>query len=199
MFYLYKTFIVLLILLSLPVMIGISILIVLTSGFPVFFFQKRTGRYGKEFTMYKFRTMVNGAQDMQSSLKRLNEADGPVFKIKKDPRLTTFGMFLNHTGLDELPQLFNVLFGTMALIGPRPLPLTEAKKLKPWQREREAILPGIISPWILNGYHQNTFDDWMKSDILYVKKKSLITDIPLLFRFIKFWVSLVARVITRTV
>jgi lipopolysaccharide/colanic/teichoic acid biosynthesis glycosyltransferase len=143
--------------------------------------------------------MIPEAQEMQVSLKKLNEADGPVFKIKEDPRFTRFGKFLNHTGLDELPQLFNVFSGTMALIGPRPLPVAEEKKLKPWHRAREKILPGIISPWVLEGYHRNTFDAWMKSDIEYSKRKSLPVDLNLVIRFMNYWVSLIARETARTV
>lgn len=180
-------------------MIGIGTVIVLTSGFPVFFLQKRVGENGKEFTLFKFRTMIPNAQDLQSALKRQNEADGPVFKIADDPRFTTFGKLLNHTGFDELPQLFNVLFGTMALIGPRPLPVEEAMKLKAWQRQRESIRPGIISPWVLEGYHRTTFDTWMKSDILYTKEKSFNKDIAITTRFLLYWFSLIAREIARTV
>ncbi|MCX8009369.1 MAG: sugar transferase [Patescibacteria group bacterium] len=106
--------------------------------------------------------------------KKHNEADGPVFKIHNDPRLTKFGAFLYHTGLDEIPQLFNVLFGTMAIIGPRPLPVEEARKLKPWQKQRECVLPGIISPWILDGYHKNTFNEWMESNIEYTQKQIIL-------------------------
>lgn len=172
MLYLYKFCIVLLIIVTLPIYIVISISILLTTGFPVFFLQKRIGKGGKEFTIFKFRTMILNAHDLQSDLIHLNEAHGPVFKITEDPRFTKVGRFINHTGLDELPQLWNVFFGTMALIGPRPLPTSEAKKLKQWQKAREKILPGIISPWVLEGYHSTPFNEWMKSDIAYVEKKS---------------------------
>lgn len=130
--------------------------------------------------------MGKGAEKKQQELKKLNEANGPVFKIRDDPRYTRFGKFLSHTGLDELPQLVNVLKGEMALIGPRPLPVPEFQKLKSWQKKRQAILPGIISPWILNGYHRQSFDDWMRSDFAYVKNKSFVYDLKLFVRSVIF-------------
>jgi lipopolysaccharide/colanic/teichoic acid biosynthesis glycosyltransferase len=160
--------------------------IALTSGFPVIFRQKRTGKDGKTFTMYKFRTMMPNAEAQKTKYVHLNVAGAPAFKIPDDPRYTPIGRFLSHTGLDELPQLFNVLKGEMSLIGPRPLPVSEAAKLKSWQKEREKIRPGIISPWILNGYHKNTFDDWMTSDIEYTRNKSLKTDINIGVKTIRF-------------
>ncbi|OGU58100.1 MAG: hypothetical protein A2V66_11405, partial [Ignavibacteria bacterium RBG_13_36_8] len=172
---LYYIFIILFFLLSLPLGLIIAMTIAVTSGFPVIFRQKRVGKGGKTFVMYKFRTMVPNAEALKAKYMHLNTANPPAFKIPDDPRYTKIGKFLSHTGLDELPQLFNVLKGEMALIGPRPLPVQEAVKLKSWQKEREKIKPGIISPWILNGYHKNSFDDWMKSDIEYAGKKSIKT------------------------
>lgn len=187
----YLVFIFLLLIFSLPFQLLIGIILALFSGFPILFTQKRTGRNNKSFLLYKFRTMRMGAEQEQEKLKKLNEATGPVFKIRNDPRFTPIGKFLSHTGLDELPQLFNVLNGDMALLGPRPLPVEEAKKLKKWQQERHSIKPGIISPWIINGYHKSSFDDWMKSDISYAKGKSLTTDIILFIKAIKFWLHLI--------
>ena len=187
----YKLFILFLILITLPIQIVISILIVMSSGFPIIYRQRRVGKNSKPFTMYKFRTMVVGAEKKQNQLQKFNEADGPVFKIHNDPRFTPFGRFLSHTGLDELPQLWNVLKGDMALIGPRPLPINEASKLTRWQKKRHRIKPGIISPWVLDGYHSKPFSAWMKSDIEYTKKKSFWYDgklcvkmIPYMFRLI---------------
>lgn len=154
------------------------------------FEQLRLGKNGKPFVMYKFRTMVINAEEQKKSLLHLNEADGPVFKIRDDPRYTKIGKFLAHTGLDELPQLWNVIKGDMALIGPRPLPIEEAAKLKPWQQKRHAIKPGIMSPWILEGYHSMKFDDWMKSDIVYIEQKSYWYDIRLSLRTFRFLVAL---------
>ncbi|MBI5449694.1 sugar transferase [Candidatus Gottesmanbacteria bacterium] len=147
--------------------------------FSLLYRQRRIGKNGKPFTMYKFRTMITGADAMQKKLSPYNEADGPVFKIRNDPRFTSIGKFLSHTGLDELPQLINVLRGEMAIIGPRPLPLAEAAKLTPWQKKRHRVKPGIISPWILEGYHAKSFDAWMKSDIEYIETKHVWKDMEL--------------------
>lgn len=164
--------------------------------FPLLYRQQRIGRGGKPFTMYKFRTMVVGADAMQKKLLHRNEADGPVFKIRNDPRFTRMGKFLSHTGLDELPQLVNVIRGEMALFGPRPLPVAEAVKLTKQQQERHRIKPGIMSPWVLDGYHSRPFDEWMKSDIRYVKEKSLWYDLILFGRAMVFVGKLLVREIT---
>lgn len=182
----YCIFIFLLIFISLPLQIIIFLLILFFSGRPIIYQQKRVGEKGKIFTLLKFRTMTVGAEKTQSKFKKLNEATGPVFKIHHDPRFTGIGKFLSHTGLDELPQLFNVLKGDMELIGPRPLPVSETKKLKTWQQKRHQIKPGIISPWIVNGYHKQSFAAWMKSDIDYIKKKSLKYDLYLFFKTLGF-------------
>jgi lipopolysaccharide/colanic/teichoic acid biosynthesis glycosyltransferase len=189
----YKLFILFLILITLPIQIVISILIVISSGLPILFKQIRTGKDNTPFVLYKFRTMVIGAQNMQKRLKNKNEADGPVFKIHNDPRFTPFGRFLSHTGLDELPQLWNVFKGDMALIGPRPLPINEASKLTRWQKKRHRIKPGIISPWVLDGYHSKPFSAWMKSDIEYTKKKSFMYDLALCFRIVPYLGKLIIR------
>jgi len=166
--------------------IGISVIILFTSGLPIVFKQTRIGKGNKPFVMYKFRTMRAGAEDQQKIYKKQNEADGPVFKIRNDPRFTRFGRFLSHTGLDELPQLWNVIRGDMSLIGPRPLPPDEARKLTRWQRRRHLIKPGIVSPWILNGYHSRPFSDWMNSDIEYSKKKCISYDIFLCWKMVPY-------------
>ena len=189
----YYLFIILLILISTPISVFIGLVIVLSCGFPVIFRQQRTGKDGKPFVMYKFRTMISGAETMQKKLQHLNKAHGPVFKMYNDPRYTCFGKFLAHTGLDELPQLYNILRGDMALLGPRPLPVAEAAKLSSWQKAREHIKPGIFSPWILEGYHQTTFNSWMRSDIAYIKKKSFWYDLRLFFRMIAFMGSLIGH------
>jgi lipopolysaccharide/colanic/teichoic acid biosynthesis glycosyltransferase len=189
----YIVIIFLLFLLSLPFQIGISVIVLLTSGFPVVFKQKRIGKNGKLFLMYKFRTMEISAEKKQKLLQKQNEADGPVFKIHNDPRFTKFGKFLSHTGLDELPQLWNVLRGDMALIGPRPLPIDEANKLTRWQQERYSIKPGIISPWILEGYHSKPFTAWMRSDIAYIEKKSWWYDTALFLKMMLYVGRLIVR------
>lgn len=189
----YYFFIFLLAVLLLPLLFTISVSILLFSGTPIIFSQKRTGLNGKTFTMYKFRTMKLNAGKLKNKYLQLNQADGPVFKIFADPRFTGIGRFLSHTGLDELPQLINIIKGEMALIGPRPLPVGEAKKLLSWQNNRSLIKPGIISPWIVNGYHSNKFSDWMKSDITYIKEKNIIRDIKLLIKTTKLFLRFLMR------
>jgi lipopolysaccharide/colanic/teichoic acid biosynthesis glycosyltransferase len=186
-------FILLLVLVLSPLCGVIALAILLDSGLPVIFRQKRTGRGNRPFIIYKFRTMRHKAEEKQKEVVLLNEADGPAFKIRDDPRFTRVGKFLAHTGLDELPQLFNVLRGDMAIIGPRPLPVAEARKLKHWQRARHGIKPGIISSWVLDGYHKQSFDAWMKSDIAYIQKKSFLYDLRLAGRTLVFLTRLFFR------
>ncbi len=193
----YIVFVLVLFILALPVLLIISLGLLLFSGFPIVYHQKRVGKSGVIFIIYKFRTMVKNAENLKSTYLYLNEADGPVFKIHNDPRLTRIGRFLSHTGLDELPQLINVIKGDMSLIGPRPLPIIEAQKLKSWQQKRQQIKPGIISPWIFEGYHTKSFNDWMKSDIYYIQKKSLIYDGFLLSKAVSLMVKLFFRELTR--
>lgn len=189
----YRIFLFILIIAATPLMAFAAILIALVDGFPVFYRQKRVGLGGTAFTMYKFRTMARWADALQKKYARQNEADGPVFKIREDPRFTRTGRFLSHTGLDELPQLINVLCSEMALFGPRPLPVAEAAKLTKQQQERHRIMPGIISPWIFEGYHSRPFDEWMKSDIAYANKKSLWYDLGLFGKAMVFMGKLFMR------
>lgn len=185
------SFLVLLIIVLSPVYLFLSLLIFCMSGLPVFYIQKRIGLNGRKFKLYKFRTMVVNAEKDQQKLAYLNEADGPVFKIRNDPRLTSVGKFLSHSGLDELPQFLNILIGDMNLIGPRPLPVNEANKINvKYKNERESVKPGLLSPWIFNGYHRLSFDDWMKSDISYIKNKSFSYDAKIFLKSILFLISL---------
>jgi lipopolysaccharide/colanic/teichoic acid biosynthesis glycosyltransferase len=193
MYIFYKLSIFILLLFSLPVFLVVSLLIVVDSGLPIIFMQKRVGKNDIKFKMYKFRTMQVGADKIQASYIHLNEADGPSFKIHNDPRFTKIGRFLSHTGLDELPQLYNILKGEMSFIGPRPLPVAEAAKLSKFQQKRQQIKPGIISPWILDGYHSKTFSDWMKSDLKYIQSKNLITDTKLILKMAILMVKLIYR------
>lgn len=159
-----------------PLFLVIAIVIKLTSKGPVFFIQKRVGKGGKVFKFIKFRTMKEDAARKQWRYKHLNEADGPVFKIQADPRFTKFGKILSGTGLDELPQLAHVLKGEMSLVGPRPLPLSEVKKLTPVQKKRHLIKPGLTSLWVVNGAHCLSFRQWMLLDRNYVQKASIPID-----------------------
>jgi lipopolysaccharide/colanic/teichoic acid biosynthesis glycosyltransferase len=171
-------------LITLPFIILISAAIKTTSNGSIFFLQKRVGRNGRVFEIIKFRTMIPNAEKNQHDLKKLNEADGPVFKIKDDPRFTRFGKMLSRTGLDELPQLINVLKGDMSIVGPRPLPVDEAKKLNRKQKIRELVKPGITSSWVAEGSHEMSFKKWMKLDEAYIKNASFVEDISIIYKTI---------------
>ena len=173
---------VLLLFITLPIFLVIPVAIKLTSRGPVFFKQKRSGLYGRVFTIYKFRTMIENADTMLGELSSRDEADGPVFKIKDDPRIIPcFGKFLRRTGFDELPQLFNVLAGRMSLVGPRPpLPL-EVKEYDLWQRKRLSMKPGITCIWqIQSRRNEIPFTKWMEMDLEYINNWSLWLDFKLL-------------------
>lgn len=174
-------------------MIIIGAVILIFTGRPILYRQKRTGLYGQTFTLLKFRTMTVQADKVKNKLSPLNEANGPTFKIYNDPRYTSVGKFLSHTGLDELPQLFNILRGDMSLIGPRPLPVQEASKLKKWHLQRHIVKPGIVSPWIFEGYHNSSFDKWMRSDVAYAKNKNVLTDSLLMVKTAHFFILLVGK------
>ncbi len=156
------------------------------SAGPAIFKQKRSGRHGAPFTMYKFRTMVSDAEMRQAELKALNEMSGPVFKIKKDPRVTRVGAFLRFTSLDELPQLFNVFFGQMSLVGPRPLPTYETLAMTAnAQRRRLSVAPGMTCLWQISGRNDvNDFSDWVRLDLEYIDQWSLLLDFQILLRTI---------------
>jgi exopolysaccharide biosynthesis polyprenyl glycosylphosphotransferase len=166
-----------------PIMIGAAILIKLTSEGPVFFFQKRLGLNGRKFVLYKFRTMQVGAQRRQRQLERLNVMQGPVFKIERDPRVTPVGRVLRKFSIDELPQLFNVFWGDMSLVGPRPPIGKEVKKYELWQRRRLSMQPGITCIWQVNGRNKiKDFNEWMNLDLQYIDKWSLWLDLQLLVK-----------------
>ncbi len=168
----------------LPLYIFIAILAKLFENGPVLFIQDRIGKNGKVFKMIKFRTMRVGAEEERGdkSLERQNMSDGPVFKIKNDPRLTTFGKYLSKSGLDELPQIINVIKGEMSFVGPRPLPVYEANKLTKHQKLRELVLPGITSSWVINGAHRLKFKEWMDLDKDYVENADFLTDASILVK-----------------
>jgi exopolysaccharide biosynthesis polyprenyl glycosylphosphotransferase len=164
-----------------PILIAVGLMIKLTSEGPVLFRQERIGRNKRRFFIYKFRTMVPGAEQMQSALGRLNEASGPVFKIRNDPRITAVGRVLRRTSLDELPQLFNVLRGDMSLVGPRPLPVRDYEGFdQDWQRRRFSVRPGITCLWQINGRSNIAFDHWMKLDLQYLDEWSIWLDVKIL-------------------
>ncbi len=166
-----------------PVFIFIGVVIWLDDGWPIIFGQQRVGKDGKFFRIWKFRTMIKDAEREKERYCYLNEAGGPVFKIKNDPRFTKLGKFLSERGIDELPQLWNILRGEMAFVGPRPLPSKEESKIAvEYQKYRRQVLPGIISPWIFVGYHQVSFEKWMESDLEYVKNRNFWKDLLCLAR-----------------
>lgn len=165
-----------------PLLAAISMIIKITSKGPVFFKQERSGLNGRRFTMYKFRTMVEGAEKMRTELLGQNEMDGPVFKIKEDPRITPIGKILRRFSLDELPQLINVIKGDMSMVGPRPLPQIEAFEIKGTERRRLSMKPGITCLWQVSGRNILSFKEWMKLDLEYIDKWSLWLDIKIIFK-----------------
>ena len=161
-----------------PIMLPVFlILLATTRGRPVFC-QRRAGYLGRPFWMFKFRTMALDAARRQHEVP--NEKDGPIFKNRRDPRITRFGRLLRKTSLDETPQLFHVLFGRMSLVGPRPLPVEEVAQCKPWQRRRLGVMPGLTCLWQISGRSEIGFDDWVRLDLWYVRHQGLWTDLKLL-------------------
>jgi lipopolysaccharide/colanic/teichoic acid biosynthesis glycosyltransferase len=165
-----------------PLFLVIALLTLIDSGWPVIYRQRRAGKDKKPFWIWKFRTMKKGAAEEQKKYLSLNEADGPVFKIRHDPRFTKFGKWLSWSGLDELPQLINVIRGEMVLVGPRPLPVSEAKAVPNKYSSRFRVLPGITSPWVIQGAHALTFKQWMESDLEYATKKSVRGDLSIIMQ-----------------
>jgi exopolysaccharide biosynthesis polyprenyl glycosylphosphotransferase len=174
---------ILLLLLS-PAMLIIAMLIKLTSKGPIFYRQLRCGLGGRRFNVYKFRSMVDGAEKMRADLEHLNEADGPVFKIADDPRVTHVGKWLRRLSLDELPQLWNILKGDMSFVGPRPPIPEEVEKYESWQRRRLRMRPGMTCLWALEGRSQLSFDRWMQLDLSYIDRWSLWLDAKIFFQTI---------------
>jgi len=176
-----------LVIVSMPVwllLMGIvSLVILMTSSFPIFFVQQRTGKGGKRFRMYKFRSMVKNAEALKNGLAKVNASGdlaGPL-KLENDPRITKIGRILRKTSLDELPQLINVLRGDMSLVGPRPTSWSpESYKL--WHTERLDVLPGITGLWQVFGRGGEDFDEWLRWDIRYLERRSLWLDFMILFK-----------------
>jgi len=175
---------VLLLLLS-PLFLVIAILIKLSGPGPVFFTQDRIGLCKRQFRMYKFRTMVVNAEQRMRELEHLNEASGPVFKLKDDPRITPLGKLLRQSSLDELPQLINVLKGEMSLVGPRPLPVRDYQGFnQDWQRRRFSVRPGLTCLWQIAGRSSIPFETWMQLDLQYIDRWSFWLDLRILMRTI---------------
>ncbi|HEY9464480.1 MAG TPA: sugar transferase, partial [Vicinamibacterales bacterium] len=166
-----------------PLLAVVAIAVKLTSDGPVLYAQERCGLNRRRFRMLKFRTMVVNAEALQASLEDANEADGPVFKIAVDPRITPIGKFLRRTSIDELPQLINVLRGQMSLVGPRPLPLRDVERFTcSSDLRRFSVRPGLTCLWQISGRSSLSFGEWVRLDLLYIDSWSLALDFSILVR-----------------
>ena len=170
-----------LILLS-PIIAIVACAVKVTSKGPIFFSQKRVGKNGELFEMYKFRSMVVNAEELKGNLEDQNEMSGPMFKIKDDPRITKVGKFIRKTSIDELPQLWNVLKGDMSLVGPRPSLPKEVEQFDNWMFKRLSVRPGLTCYWQVSGRNNIDFEDWMKLDCKYVDDRNIWIDIKLIFK-----------------
>ena len=147
----------------------------------VFYHQPRIGLNGSTFNCHKFRSMYANADAIKASLMEQNEMDGPVFKIKNDPRITKIGRFIRKTSIDELPQLWNIFVGEMSVIGPRPLPVAEELACNMYQRQRELVKPGLSCYWQISGRSNIMFDEWIELDLKYIREQSIWTDLKIFF------------------
>lgn len=165
---------------SLPILLVAAAAVKATSRGPAFFQQLREGHGGRQFTIWKLRTMQADAETKKPELRKYSQQDGPAFKMKKDPRTTTVGRFLRWSSLDELPQFWNVIKGEMSLVGPRPLPVEESSACENWQRRRLQVVPGMTCTWQVSERGNVTFDEWVRMDLRYVRDHSLVEDLRLL-------------------
>jgi len=168
--------------LSSPVLLLVAIAIKLEDGGPIFFSQERSGLFGRSFRMHKFRSMVVDAEARKAELERQNEMSGPVFKMKRDPRITRVGAFIRKTSLDEFPQFWNVLVGEMSLVGPRPPLPAEVHRYERWQMRRLSMKPGVTCIWQVSGRNNVDFETWMRLDLQYIDNWSLFLDFQLLLK-----------------
>jgi lipopolysaccharide/colanic/teichoic acid biosynthesis glycosyltransferase len=175
---------VVVVILGLPLWLAIAAAIKINSRGPVFYRDCRVGLRHKEFTMLKFRTMIAEADEQQAELEWANEADGPLFKIRDDPRVTRVGAMLRSLSLDEVPQVLNVLRGEMSLVGPRPLRIRDYRRLEEWHRKRDLVLPGMTGLWQISGRSSLGFDDLVRLDFYYIENWSLWLDISVLAKTI---------------
>jgi exopolysaccharide biosynthesis polyprenyl glycosylphosphotransferase len=167
-----------------PLFLVLSVLIKVTSPGPVLFRQQRCGLHGRPFTFLKFRSMRTDAESMKPQLAPFNEMDGPVFKMRNDPRVTPIGRLIRRTSLDELPQLFNILRGDMSFVGPRPAVFDEVRQYEPWQRRRLSMKPGLTCLWQVSGRNELTFEEWMRLDLEYIDNWSLWLDVKIALKTI---------------
>ena len=167
-----------------PLFLAVAVAIKLGSPGPVLFRQKRAGADGRVFVCYMFRSMYEGAERHQAQLESLNEAAGPVFKIKDDPRVTQVGRFLRRWSIDELPQLVNVLKGEMSLVGPRPLPVRDFHRMEEAHKRRLEAVPGMTGYWQISGRSNLSFEDMVRLDLHYIENWSLSFDVEIILRTI---------------
>jgi exopolysaccharide biosynthesis polyprenyl glycosylphosphotransferase len=179
----------LILVLLLPILALVAVAIKLDSRGPVIFRQTRTGKGGREFAFLKFRTMVRDAEALKMALVSQNEADGPIFKIRSDPRLTRVGRILRRTSIDELPQIWNVLRGEMSLVGPRPPVPSEVAKYEAWQQDRLLVPGGISGLWQVSGRSELTFNQMVLLDLHYIEHWTLGLDFRILMRTVSAVVS----------
>jgi exopolysaccharide biosynthesis polyprenyl glycosylphosphotransferase len=172
----------LLLLILSPVFVLVSLAIKATSRGPVLYRSRRPGIGGRSFDCVKFRTMVEGADDLQDELEPSNEVGGALFKMRTDPRVTPVGRFLRRWSLDELPQLLNVVRGEMSLVGPRPLPQRDYARLEDWHRKRYLVLPGMTGLWQVSGRSELDFDELVRLDFLYLEHWSVFLDLSILLK-----------------
>lgn len=165
-----------------PILIILAIIIKLDSQGPVIFSQERIGLNEQKFKMHKLRSMIVNAEELKKKLEKQNEMDGPMFKMKNDPRITKIGKIIRRTSLDELPQLFNVLKGEMSLVGPRPSLPKEVEQFEAWMKKRLDVKPGLTCYWQVQGRNDIEFEEWMKLDIKYVEERSTLLDIKLILK-----------------
>ncbi|MFT8821487.1 MAG: sugar transferase [Liquorilactobacillus nagelii] len=172
-----------------PVLAGVAIAIkVDDKKGPVFYRQERVGRHGKRFMMFKFRSMCVDAEEKLKELKKYNEVEGAMFKMKHDPRVTKVGHFIRHYSIDELPQLFNVLAGDMSLVGPRPPLPREIKEYTEYDKQRLYVIPGCTGLWQVSGRNDVGFHDMVELDLQYIRKSGILYDLGIMFRTIKIMV-----------
>jgi len=165
---------------SLPILAVAAMTVKSTSSGPAFFCQRREGLGGKPFVMWKLRTMQADAEEKKHELREMSQQDGPAFKMENDPRTTPVGKFLRWSSMDELPQFWNVIIGDMSLVGPRPLPVEESAACEGWHRRRLHVRPGMTCTWQVCERGNVSFDDWVRMDLRYAKKPSLLVDLRLL-------------------
>ena len=174
-----------------PIILMISLIVLITAGFPIIFKQKRTGQNGKTFTIFKFRTMKKNASLIKHKYLKMNEAPKPMFKIHNDPRFVGFGQFLSKSGFDKIPQLLNVIKGEMSFVGPRPLPVKEALALpKSWKYFREKVRPGVFSEWTLAEERHSSLKKWRMLEEKTLKKNNKNQLILILKMVIHFFTKL---------